>query len=970
MISQQYEPDYSLPFQPTLQYTDDIYKVKFSQQNSIKILYLNARSIGNKIEDLQHILENTSNNNNNTTIHLIAVTEHWINSYDAHNFVFENYHTIVSARDQKKGGGSAIFVAKNQMKHEIILQYSDDENSITSLKLFTDKSHLVLTCIYRPPNTKAEKVERFFTTLMNHLDNIERENSYCIGDFNIDTLSNDNLTHKYLSTMQSYGFYICDKTTVTRPISNTCIDHLHTNQLQQKICLQYASYDQLDHTMIFVELNNNTHRETKQQQEQRIVSTSRNLVSRDIQENSNKRHSTYEKYIQNLNTIINQNTKYKQNNKNKSNNKKPWIDSELQSIIKHKNFWYTKFKKDQNNISIKEELKYWRNKVTYLRRKKRNLYFESNFTKNLHNSKGTWKCITEVIYNGRKPTEPPPLLSNTNNQAEKKDILNKLNIYLSGIGKKITGTFEPCVIFNQPQRLDQPLIFNKTTKNEVNLIIENLKDTNATGFDKILTSIIKENKHFLVNDIVSIINSSLMSGKVPETMKISRIAPIHKGGDTQDFNNYRPISILPNMDKIMTKIVNNQLVKYIEKHNIINKQHYGFRLKSNTSTALFDVISAIQQYRDNKEICVAVFIDLQKAFDSVKRSTLLKKLWCTGIRGKEYDWFSSYMSNRKQYIEMNGITTDLQVTEEGIPQGGNLASTLFLLYINDITECGLIGTPFLYADDIVILYHNKGIENIQSQVNSDMIVLHRWMSQNYLKLNTNKTKYMIFSNKTNINFDLTYNSESISQTTTFKYLGVTIDNKLNWNSQINITAKKTSAIAGLFRKIRKVTPHTLYKSILNSLFISQLTYGIIVWGSAAKTKLKKLQTIQNRAIKNLYKYKRDENTKLIHQKHNIMTVLDTIQHYQSIHIHNILHLNIHTNTKLSINNSIHNHETRTRMKIHQQNTKSERMGINSTKYTAIRTYNNLPETYKSLTSNAFKYCLKTHIKNNSSVLLR
>lgn len=120
------------------------------------------------------------------------------------------------------------------------------------------------------------------------------------------------------------------------------------------------------------------------------------------------------------------------------------------------------------------------------------------------------------------------------------------------------------------------------------------------------------------------------------------------------------------MDKIMSKIVNDQLIEYIEKHHILNDKQYGFRSKSNTATALFDLITKIQNYRDINRTVALIFIDLQKAFDTVKRELLIQKLWEIGIRSKAYKWFQSYLSDRKQYININGIITEKLLVEEGV----------------------------------------------------------------------------------------------------------------------------------------------------------------------------------------------------------------------------------------------------------------------------------------------------------------
>lgn len=243
-----------------------------------------------------------------------------------------------------------------------------------------------------------------------------------------------------------------------------------------------------------------------------------------------------------------------------------------------------------------------------------------------------------------------------------------------------------------------------TTEKEIETAIKKLKNTSAVGYDNIPTAIIKQNAEHLKTAIKTIINSSLTTGQVPNNMKISRITPIHKSGDTNNPSNYRPISILPIIDKIMSKLINEQLMNYIDNHKILDNRQYGFRPRSNTATALFDLVTNIQMERDKRNIVTIIFIDLQKAFDTVVKKILLDKLWRIGIRKTEHKWFTDYLTDRQQYIHISDTKTDLKTVLEGLPQGGNLASTLFLLYINDITEMQLHGTAYMYADDIALVY--------------------------------------------------------------------------------------------------------------------------------------------------------------------------------------------------------------------------------------------------------------------------
>lgn len=167
-------------------------------------------------------------------------------------------------------------------------------------------------------------------------------------------------------------------------------------------------------------------------------------------------------------------------------------------------------------------------------------------------------------------------------------------------------TYEP------PINLNRPFKFVKINSEKILRTINQLNNTSATGYDNLPTSVIKYNCESLTYNIKEIINNSLMSGIVPKDLKISKIIPIHKSGNKNDPSNYRPISILPNMDKIISKLVNEQLLKYITKHNIIVKNQYGFILNSNTITALFDIVCSIQRHRDNGRLVIIIFIDIKK----------------------------------------------------------------------------------------------------------------------------------------------------------------------------------------------------------------------------------------------------------------------------------------------------------------------------------------------------------------------
>ena len=233
---------------------------------------------------------------------------------------------------------------------------------------------------------------------------------------------------------------------------------------------------------------------------------------------------------------------------------------------------------------------------------------------------------------------------------------------------------------------------------------------------------------------------SVEQGIYPSKLKLAKVIPIYKSNDESDPSNYRPISLLSVFNRIFEKMMYNRLKAFLEKFGILHESQYGFREKRSTEHAILEIINQIQTNMDRKLYTCGIFIDLQKAFDTVDHTILLKKLDHYGVQGIVNDWFTSYLTARKQITEIGPLNISKKATVlSGVPQGSVLGPLLFLVYINDICNSCNQMKFYLFADDTNLLYADKNLKSLESTKNDELCKLYDWLIANKLSLNIKKS---------------------------------------------------------------------------------------------------------------------------------------------------------------------------------------------------------------------------------------
>ena len=384
---------------------------------------------------------------------------------------------------------------------------------------------------------------------------------------------------------------------------------------------------------------------------------------------------------------------------------------------------------------------------------------------------------------------------------------------------------------------------------------------------------IKKCISLIESPLLHIFSLSIKQGIVPDKFKIAKVVPIFKSGPDDDLNNYRPISLISNFAKILEKIVNLRLIKFLDSNKIISNQQFGFRKDHSTTHPMTLLLNKAAATLNSKKHMLIIFCDLKKAFDTCDLEILIKKLDNIGIHNKELSWFESYLSGRKQYIDIDGVCSCLLDINVGVPQGSILGPLLFVLYINDLPNCSELYS-ILFADDTALLIEDSDPQKLIERANKEFYKVCTFFRENKLSLHPDKTKYIIISSsqtvqnsktKIVVNNNNTDQNEddflqeieriySHSKVPAIKYLGVYFDPCLSFNYHIKILSSKLSRALFILKRVKNLLPLHALLSLYYTLFHSHISYASEIWSSTTQSNLKILLTKQKidiRTISNL-----------------------------------------------------------------------------------------------------------------------
>ncbi|MCG8032729.1 MAG: hypothetical protein JAY75_14385 [Candidatus Thiodiazotropha taylori] len=802
----------------------------------------------------------------NKFLHVFGISETKLKQHKMSScFDIDGFQKPFRSDNTTNGGGGIMVYVRNGVNAKRRKDLETNEISCIWLEITPVKSKSFLICnMYRAPDSKIEFNDRF----ENFIDNASSEGKEIIilGDFNKNLLNN-NKDNEWENFTTSLGLsQLISNPTRVSDTSCTLIDHIYTNVFENIARVHVSKITISDHYAVFGNrklnscIKTNGHHTITYRSFKTFDETLFKNDLCDVPWEIIETFDNIDDVIEVWNTlfleVVNKHAPLKVH-RVKRKYQPDWLTPEILDCIKERD----KYKINDNML----EYRRLRNKVsTLIDNAKRNSY-KCKIEDGKDDPRSIWKLFRQLgASNNQSSTENfQNILLNNKIISSEEEIANIFNTYFVNVASKLKEPLKPSN-FDKLQsyvnsKLDGDVSFSvpQVSFTFVANYLSALDTTKATGLDGIGPRLLKIAPHILAPSITNIINKSLESGIFPSAWKEAKVSPIHKTGSKDDVNNYRPISILPTLSKIIEKWIQKKLMTFLDKHSLLHKHQSGFRAGHSTESALIRMTDEWLKAINDGKLIGSVMIDFRKAFDLVDHELLLKKLQIYKVNDVCLSWFRSYLCNRKQQVIINGKSSSNNEVLCGVPQGSILGPLLFLIFINDLPLSlnNVDVSVDLYADDTTLYGSGVDKKSLESSLQKALDLTHTWCQENGMLINTDKTKLMLITSRQKRNnladehLKVTYENLDLQISCSEKVLGVHIDQNLVWNSHFQHVSKKISSYLWLLSQIKTYLSVEHKLLFYNSYIKPHLEYCCIVWGNSSNFNTQKIDRLQRRACK-------------------------------------------------------------------------------------------------------------------------
>ena len=362
----------------------------------------------------------------------------------------------------------------------------------------------------------------------------------------------------------------------------------------------------------------------------------------------------------------------------------------------------------------------------------------------------------------------------------------------------------------------------------------------------------------IVPSLARLINHSFQVSVFPSRWKTAKVTPLHKGGNLDEVSNFRLISVLHVLSKVIERHIHDALYSYLTENNLIYSRQSGFRKHHSTETALLRIIDDLLLNLDDNKVGGLVLIDYCKAFDMVDHAILLEKLNVYGVNGSSLTWFKSYLSERRQLVSLPGTKSDITTVRHGVPQGSILGPLLFIVFINDLPLHVSSSDVDLYADDTTITSYAdfRNMSKLQDSLNKAVSEVLSWASANKLPINDKKTKVLVVTGKRLLSKidhapEVSIGDTRLTNVLSAKLLGLEIDHELTFSRHVDNLCKKTVPTYWHPKEDQEYAATLIKQRIMfyNSVIKPVFDYVNVIWTTCNKDDLGKVLKLQKRAAR-------------------------------------------------------------------------------------------------------------------------
>ena len=817
---------------------------------------------------------------------IITISETWLSESDCSNSILlTNFHPPVRCdRANDPHGGVAIYIRNNlYSKPRTDLHINGLEAVWVETKL--DQTSLLVGSFYRPTNSDIlywrlieESIRRVNDTSQKFL---------ILGDFNTDFSSSPSPYFVNIIDRFQLTQFIDEPTRIT-DLSSTCLDLIITQSPSIIKSTGVLPAVCSDHKVPYAIIKNTVVRDRPFKRT--IFNYNRLDADKlcNLLQQVNWRETLYDTTVDEgakaFSEIIIEKAKLCMPSKTVTirPNDVPWMNSEIKLLIEERSRVY-RLAKRTNKQEDWLRFRQLRNSAVHAIRQRKLDYYTTleNRITNLSDfgTKEWWKIVNSFLKKkGVDPDEIPPIESNGivyYANREKAEVFNDYFIAQS-------------VVDNEDDVLPAiPSIHSEIT--EISLTTSNVKDVilslnknKAVGPDLVHNRLLIAALPAILVPLTDMFNRSLEEGIFPKLWKTALVNPVHKKGSKNSCNNYRPISLLSCVGKVLERCVHKCVFNFLSSNNIISQSQSGFIPGDSTVNQLLNIYNDLCSSFDSSVTTQSIYCDISKAFDRVWHKGLLLKLKANGIRGKLHNWFTNYLSSRTQAVVIKGDISNFKRISAGVPQGSVLGPLLFLIYINDIV-CNIQSNIKLFADDTSLsLALNNPTERAQI-LNADLSKIDVWAKQWKVKFNEEKTELVNTCRNNSAILPLTFGNTLLQSSHRHKHLGLVLQSNCKWDEQIkNIVSTVTMLVSCLKSykyKLNRKALETMYKSFI----VPHFDYADIIWDNCTETQSAMLEDLQLEAIRTIIGAVRGTSHQKLYQESGFCTLKERRKRHKLIY---------------------------------------------------------------------------------------